>query len=162
MNNVDDIGVVLVSEGDKHRPIRACSWQPGWPAAGWVGLDTWIQSGRTEVTVLVYDRQVTGFSSLFTAGKWTYGFTLSDKDGNLWTGSGGGLTNGGSVKYARRFVFERGKDGAIRAMPSVDIFDESSVQYIIEQFEDSMSSKGGAYTDFMGDSVNFYNVGSCN
>lgn len=162
MDSVDDIGVLFASDDKGHRPILACSWSPGAAASGWVGLDTWITSGRTEFSFVVYDRQVSGFSSFFTAGKWTFNANLSDKDGSLWNNSGAGVTSSGAVKYSRRFVFRRGDDGVIRLLPSTDIYDELDMNSLVEQFEDSMVRKGGTWTDFMGDSVNFRNIGNCN
>ncbi len=130
------------------------------------------------VTVMVYDQAVSGMSMIFTAGKWSYNISLTDKDGTLWSGSGYGPTTSPGVVFARRFSVRRGDDGALRVYPQPEALGSSragdtsiddwirfyfgtSMPEMVRWFEQMFIDHGTTSSDFIYNPSDYGNVGSC-
>jgi hypothetical protein len=172
--------MVYVSQGNGvHAIALGCSWQPAAPGRGSIGLDNLIGEGVHTVSVFVYDQQVTGFSTLFTGGKWTYDISLTDKDGTLWRGTGYGATTSPGVVFARQFVVERGRDGVLKIHPGTSKYSaktmgeltsdqismmflaDGSIDWLVTQIEEMVDKHGLTGSDFFYAPNDYADEGNC-
>lgn len=147
MTNVDDVGYVYVlpdamPQGGV-RPALSCMWAPMLPGNGSVNLDGLIPTGRSTILFALFDRQVVGTMSLFTGGKYAFGFSLSDKDGVLWSQEGYGASSGPGVKYMRAISVTRDRNGAIRVMRDVHALDAFWLQLEAANQLESNAARSG-------------------
>jgi len=112
MSNVDDIGLVIVWNGDGAETVAECEWSSG-GNHGYEkkNISKYLTKGTNYIMFVLYNKVYQG-GLFFSGGKWSFDFSLYKNGSSVWSKTGYRRQNDAEVKYwkvIKADVSSRGK-----------------------------------------------------
>jgi len=119
MSNVDDIGLVIVWNGDGAETVSECEWSSG----GNHGYDKkniskFLTKGTNYIMFVLYNKVYQG-GIFFAGGKWSYDFALYKNGSSVWSKTGYRRENDAEVKYWKVIKADVSSSGRVSLTDSI-------------------------------------------
>lgn len=140
MDRVDDVGLVIVWNGDGARTVAKCAWQGGQHGTATVKLDGKVlNNGQNYVIFVCYNKVYQG-TGIFSGGKYSFNFKLKQDGKTVWEKSGFKRENDKEIKYWKIFSMIPSRDGSVSITDkNIDRGELKAMQKFILQLEDKLN-----------------------
>lgn len=111
MSNVDDVGLVIVWNGDGVETVAECQWSGGNHGYERKNISKYLTKGTNYIMFVLYNKVYEG-GLFFAGGKWSFDFSLYKNGSSIWSQTGYKRQNDAEVKYwkvIKADVSSRGK-----------------------------------------------------
>jgi hypothetical protein len=148
MSNVDDVGLVIVWNGNGATTVGQCQWVSGQHGAMTVTLDQRVlNKGINYVTFVIYNKIYAG-AGLFAGGKWSGDLTLKQNGTTVWSISKHVSENDKAIKYWKVFRLDVAADGSVRIVDEIPSEDLAALQQGMMQLERNLNNDMDVATPF--------------
>jgi hypothetical protein len=139
MNNVDDVGLVLVWNGRGIRTVARCDYVEGKHGSATRSLDsTVLCKGPNYVVFVVYNKV---FSGVFAGGKWSYDCELEINKTSICNTSDHVRSNASGIMYWKVFRIDVADNGRVRIDENVAKSIPKRDWDVLEHYVDDLEEK---------------------
>jgi len=140
MRDMDDIGLVIVWNGDESSPlsvISSCEWREGTPGSSTATIDDrHLTEGVNYLIFVCYNQEFDGL----WGGKCSYKFQLKQDGKSIWSKTGRNRNNTPAIEYAKSFRLEVSRGGSVSISDEIPSKDLAHLQRLIDHLESELVS----------------------
>lgn len=134
-SDVDDVGLLLVWNGDGVQTVGTCEWVSGQGGAMTKRLDeTYLKKGRNYLIFAIYNK-VYGGTGLFAGGKWSGDLKLKKNGTTIWSDSHYVRENDKEIKYWKTFILDVNSSGEISIQDRIPADDLAALRRGMAELE---------------------------
>lgn len=118
MSHIDDIGLVIVWNGDGAETVSKCEWSGGNHGYDKKNISNYLTKGTNYIMFVLYNKVYQG-GLFFAGGKWSYDFALYKNGSSIWSKSGYRRENDAEVKYWKVIKADVSSSGKVSLTDSI-------------------------------------------
>jgi hypothetical protein len=139
MDNVDDVGLLIVWNGDGARTISQCKWSSGQHGSATVDVNKkHLNKGQNYLIFICYNKVYKG-TGLFAGGKYSFRFKLKQNGKTVWEKSGSRDENDKEIKYWKVFSLVPNSSGSVKITDKIDKTELKVMTKFIDQLEGKLN-----------------------
>lgn len=148
MSHIDDIGLVIIWNGDGAETVSKCQWTSG----GNHGYDKkiisrYLTKGTNYIMFVLYNKVYQG-GIFFAGGKWSYDFSLYKNGSTIWHKTGYRRENDAGVKYWKVIKADVSSSGKVSFTDSIRKKELNILREGLDKVESSLYNNTSVATPF--------------
>jgi len=148
MSNVDDIGLVLVWNGDGASTVAQCEWTSGGNHGhDRTNISKYLTKGTNYIIYVLYNKVYQG-GIFFAGGKWSYDFSLSKNGSTVWSASDYQRENDAEIKYWKVIEADVSSSGRVSLTDSIPSKNLKKLREALSELEGKLYNGTGVATPF--------------
>lgn len=148
LSNVDDIGLVLVWNGNGAETVAQCEWTSG-GSHGYTSkqISNRLTKGKNYIVYVIYNKVYAG-SGFFAGGKWSGEMSLSKNGDTYWSKSKYVRENNAEIKYWKVIMADVSASGRVTLSQDIPSSELSKLRSAMRELESKLDRNTGFSTPF--------------
>jgi len=147
MSDVDDIGLVIVWNGNGAETVSKCEWSSGNHGYDKKNISRSLTKGKNYILFVLYNKVYQG-GLFFAGGKWSYNFSLYKNGSSVWHKSGYKRENDAEIKYWKVIEADVSSSGRVSLSDSIPSRDLKKLRNVLSELENKLYNGTGVATPF--------------